>query len=100
MVKQVVWTLRARDDRKEILSYWRVRNKSNVYSKKLNLLLKEAIKLICEFPQIGKQTDDKDVRVKIVKDYLILYEQSETTIYILTIWDSRQRPEKLENILK
>jgi len=100
MAKQVVWSLRAQADRKEILNYWRLRNKSNNYSKKLNQLFKESVRIITDFPQIGKSTDDTNTRIKIVKDYLIIYEETETHIYILTIWDSRQDPDKLKEILK
>ena len=100
MAKQVVWTLRAQDDRKKILGYWKLRNKSSTYSKKLNALFKESVKIIVDFPEIGKLTDDKKVRIKIVKDYLILYEESKTRIFILSIWDSRQDPDKLDKILK
>lgn len=100
MAKQVIWSLRAQNDKKEILDYWRQRNKSNTYSKKLNELFKESIKIILDFPQIGKVTDDTKARIKIVRDYLIIYEETETQIYILTIWDSRQDPEKLEKILR
>ena len=100
MVKQVVWSLIAQNDRKGILHYWRLRNKSNTYSKKLNQLFKESIQIIRDFPQIGKLTDDSNTRIKIVRDYLIFYEETETQILILTIWDSRQDPDKLKEILK
>jgi len=99
MAKEVVWSLRAQKERKEILEYWRLRNKSNTYSKKLNQLFKESVKLITDFPQIGKPTDDINTRIKIVRDYLIIYEETETQIQILTIWDSRQDPDKLKNII-
>jgi toxin YoeB len=99
MAKQVVWSLRAQAERKQILDYWRHRNKSNTYSKKLNQLLKESVKIISDFPQVGKSTDDPNTRIKIVKDYLIIYEETQTQIFILTIWDSRQDPEKLKNSL-
>ncbi|MFN7495144.1 MAG: type II toxin-antitoxin system RelE/ParE family toxin [Cyclobacteriaceae bacterium] len=100
MAKPVIWTLRAQEDRKTILAYWRKRNKSNAYSKKLNLLFKNAIITIKEFPEIGKQTDDKRARIKVVRDYLLIYEESDTSIYILTIWDTRQDPDKLEKIIR
>ena len=99
MAKQVIWSLRAQNDKKEILDYWRQRNKSNTYSKKLNELFKESIKIILDFPQIGKVTDDTKARIKIVRDYLIIYEETETKIFILTIWDSRQDPDRLKKIL-
>lgn len=100
MVKQVIWSLRAQADRKEILDYWRKRNKSDTYSKKLNQLFEESIRIISDFPEIGRSTDDSKARIKIVRDYLIIYEETETQIFILTIWDSRQDPDKLEAILK
>jgi toxin YoeB len=95
-----VWSPRAQKERKEILEYWRLRNKSNTYSKKLNQLFKESVKIITDFPQIGKSTDDTNTRLKIVRDYLIIYEETETQIFILTIWDSRQDPDKLKKILE
>ncbi len=69
MAKQVVWSLRAQTDRKEILNYWLLRNKSNAYSKKLNQLFKESVKIIIDFPQIGKLTDETNTRIKIVFHY-------------------------------
>ena len=100
MAKQVAWSIRAQDDRKNILSYWRQRNKSNTYSKKLNLLFKEAVNTIRDFPKIGKLTDDRNARIKVVRDYLIIYEETESTIYILTVWDGRQDPAELVKVLR
>ena len=95
MAKQIIWTERAQNDRKKILDYWRQRNKSATYSRKLNQLFIEAIGIIRDYPQIGKPTSDKSARIKIVKDYLIFYQEAETKIFILTIWDSRQNPDKM-----
>lgn len=76
MAKQVVWLIRAQEDRKSILHYWRHRNQSITYSKKLNYLFKEAVSIIKKFPNVGKLTDYKNVRVKIVRDYLIFYQDT------------------------
>ena len=73
MAKQVIWSHRAQADRKEILAYWRKRNKSNVYSIKLNELFNEAVRLISEHPRIGKETNKEHVRIKVVRDYLLIY---------------------------
>ena len=100
MAKQIIWTLTAQKDKKEILKYWLQRNKSNRYSKKLNQLFKDSIRLLREHPYVGKSTDDDSVRIKIVKEYLLIYEVTETSIIILLIWDGRQDPSKLEDILK
>jgi len=85
MVKQIIWSHRAQNDRKEILQYWRVRNQSNAYSIKLNLLFKRAIQLMSDHPHIGRKTDIENIRVKLVRDYLIVYEETENRIEILTI---------------
>jgi toxin YoeB len=93
MVKQIIWSQRAQADRKQILEYWRNRNKSNTYSKNLDKRFREALNIIRDYPQIGKQTDDQ-ARIKIVKDYLLIYEETKDSIILLTIWDSRQDPQK------
>ena len=100
MAKQIIWSLNAQQNRKEIFLYWNNRNKSKTYSKKLNRLIKGAVKLISEFPQIGRPADLENIRIKIVRDYLVVYEVSGDNIYILAIWDDRQDPEKLKKIIK
>jgi toxin YoeB len=100
MAKRVIWSARAQNDRKAIFSYWNKRNGSKTYSKKLNQLFKEAVRLISHFPKVGKQTDDKNARIKIVRDYLIIYDETDDTIYILAVWDSRQDPSKGEQLTK
>ena len=89
MVKQIIWSQRAQADRKQILEYWRNRNKSNTYSKNLDKRFREVLNIIRDYPQIGKQTDDQKARIKIVKDYLLIYEETKDSIILLTIWDSR-----------
>jgi len=95
MAKQIIWTRRAHNDRKEILEYWRIHNQSNIYSKKLNELFKKAIAFVAEHPHIGRRTNIENVRVKLVRDYLVFYEERETEIFILTIWDNRRNPEEI-----
>jgi toxin YoeB len=95
MAKQITWTKKAQQDRKEILHYWRVHNQSNTYSKKLNFLIKKAISLVAAHPHIGRRTDIENVRVKLVRDYLIFYEESDSEIFILTIWDNRRNPDEI-----
>lgn len=100
MVKQIIWSRLAHIDRLNILDYWIKRNKSVSYSKKLNQIFENTVELISKHPQIGKQTEIQSIRVKIVKDYLITYRETEQFIEILTIWDSRQDPQKFERIIK
>ena len=95
MAKQVIWSPLARRKRSEILKFWIEHNKSNTYSKKLNGLFRQAEQLISKHPAIGKPTANEGVRFKIVRDYLMFYEEIGSEIHILTIWDSRQDPANL-----
>jgi len=96
MVKLIIWTARAKQEKKDILKYWLKRNKSNVYPKKLNILLKLEVKSIANKTIPRKKTDYGDAFVKIVRDYLIIFEEDNSIIYILSIWDTRQDPKKLK----
>ena len=49
--KQIIWSLRAQDDRRQIFDYWTQRNKSSNYSKKLNKLFRMAVKLIVKWTE-------------------------------------------------
>ena len=99
MAKQIIWSQRAQEDRKQILKYWIHRNKSNTYSKKLDKGFREALNLISKYPRIGKQTNDKKARIKILKDYFLIYEETKDSVILLTICDSRQDPQKLAKII-
>lgn len=94
MARQIIWTIRAQRERKEILIFWNERNQSSIYSHKLNELIKDSLKLICKFPFIGKPTNKVNVRVKILKNYLLIYQITATEIIVLSIWDNRQNPQK------
>jgi toxin YoeB len=96
MAKKVGWSLRAQNDRKKIFSYWNKRNKSNNYSIRLNRLFIEATKAISDYPKIGKITERENIRIKIVRDYLIVYKELENKIEVLTIFRSHQNPAKLK----
>ncbi|MCX6220937.1 MAG: type II toxin-antitoxin system RelE/ParE family toxin [Bacteroidia bacterium] len=100
MARQIIWTQRAQKDRIEIFSFWNDRNKSVIYSKKLNELIKESLVLICKHPLIGRLTNKENVRVKVLREYLIIYEISINEIVVLSIWDCRQNPEDLKRITK
>ena len=91
MVKrQIIWTTKANIERKEILEFWIVKNKSKDFSLKLNKLITEAIDKISTNPWICRKTDFENIRVKIVKNYLIFYEFNDFEIKILSIWDGRR----------
>ena len=100
MVKKVIWAKEASLERNNILAYWNWHNKSNEYSKKLLILFKGAINSIKSSPQVGKPTSRPDTKLRIVRDYFIVYRIKEDTIRILSVWDTRQNPSKLDEIIK
>ena len=55
----------------------------------------KATQTLSEYPTIGRLTDSKLVRIKVVEHYYILYEFSDDNLYILSIFDSRQDPIKI-----
>lgn len=95
MARQVIWSVRAQHDRKAIFAYWNERNRSNTYSKKLNRLFNEATRLLSEHPNIGRKTILENVHVKVVRDYLIIYEITGREIIVHTVWDGRRNPADL-----
>ena len=100
MAKQVIWSSQAKKDLKAILYYWEKRNKSKVYPKKLNRLIRAAIKILAQYEIPRRQTDFHKVFVKIVREYKIYFSENEGNIYIITIWDTRQNPDSLGKRIK
>jgi toxin YoeB len=96
MAKEIRWSVRADRDRIAILEYWANRNKSTVYSNKLNKLFIKKVEALAELPDSGKPTKNLSVRIKIVRDYLLYYRISANVIDVLTIWDSRRNPKKFK----
>lgn len=100
MVKRVVWSREAAQDKIDILKYWNWRNKSKNYSKKLNKLFNDAIDLVRDYPNLGRKTDYDDYKNILVKEYLIFYLESANEIRIIAIWDERRNPDKIKVKLK
>ena len=94
MVKyKVEWSIEARLDLIDILEFYIIRNKSALYSKKLNSKINKSIKLITKNPFIGLQSQVNSVRAIITGDYQIIYEILDSMIVIIMIWDCRRDPE-------
>lgn len=74
--------------------------KSNTYSKKLNLVIREKIELLRFHPEMGRKTDFGETRAIPMGHYSILYNIDISGIIITGFWDNRQDPEKLLQFLK
>jgi plasmid stabilization system protein ParE len=93
MVRRLIWTVEARNSRKNIFEYWNNRNKSKVYSNKLNLLFNENLKIVIKLPEFGKPTYYPEIKYIIVSHFEIIYKITQTEIVVIDIWDTRQDPD-------
>ena len=98
--KSVVWTETSIKQRREILKYWTVRNKSTSYSEKLIILIYERVQLISNYPEAGKATNHLDTREAAMGNFSIYYKNEPTRIVITSFWDNRQNPENLYKSIK
>jgi len=96
MVKRkIIWSSRAKLDLVTILDFYYRRNGTKTYSVKLNATIRSSVRLLEKHSEIGVKADVKNMRNLIQGDFGIFYEIKSETIEIITIWDSRQDPEKL-----
>lgn len=93
MVRRLIWSVEARNSRKNIFEYWNNRNKSKVYSRKLNILFNTNLKNVVQLPEFGKPTFREDSKFIIASHFEIIYKITPNEIVVLDIWDTRQNPE-------
>lgn len=90
MAKKIEWTQRSVIDRIQIYEYWLLRNKSDRYSKRLEIIFTTTANLLSEFPLLGTRTTEPNLRVKVVRSFKIFYLDLPDKIQILRIRDTRQ----------
>lgn len=95
--RKISWTKEANIERKDILEFWINHNKTKTYSIKLNKLFIKVLKQLADNPMIGREIDFQNVRVKIIRHYLIFYEFSEVQIKVLSVWDGRRDDKNQRN---
>jgi plasmid stabilization system protein ParE len=100
MAKKIIWSAGARQERKDILDFWKFHNQSGSFSIKLNSLINETVDYISNFPKTGRLSNRKDMRTMRVYNYLLIYQENEAEIYILSLWGGRQNPERLKKRLE
>jgi hypothetical protein len=90
--RKVIWTVEALSTKKSLYKYWNLRNKSTLFSKKLELLFKEKTNQIAHFPESSLEIS-ANLRIVLVRDYYLIFEFDDKIIKVLDIWDTRQNPE-------
>lgn len=92
--KEIRWTIQAVNDKLDILEFWINRNRSKSYSEKLDKFFDEALMQVADFPGQGKLSDYRDIRIKLVRSYLIYYLVEGEKVVVIRLWDSRRDSKK------
>ena len=100
MVKQIVWTSNALQDRLLILDYWFQAIGNKKYSSYLNASFEEVAKNISLFSEIGRIYKNTQYRYVVKDKYLLVYKIEKDTIFIMAIFDARRNPKLLSQKLK
>jgi len=100
MAKRLIWSRQSQGNKKEIFDYWNDRNKSREYSRKLDELFNTAAELLVLYPNLGKKTDIQNIRIKLVRNYLMIYKITTKEIQIMAVWDGHRNPKEFEKLLK
>ncbi len=91
--RKIEWTVNAILTKKSIFRYWNSRNKSTVYSQKLNQLFTIRLRTIESAPEASISISKENIRAILVRDYYLIFEITELNIKVLDIWDTRQNPQ-------
>jgi toxin YoeB len=83
MAKRIIWAPQAVADRIQILDYWYKRLGTKEYSQKLDEMFKEAVRLLSEFPFLGRQVKNREERFFVKDHYQIFYLNNKDHIRIL-----------------
>lgn len=96
VARRIIWTATAKLQLQEIFEYFNFRNKSKTYSLKLNRIIQSEIKSLLLQSNIGNKTDAINVRGLLIENYYVFYQINQKDIIILSVWDTRQNPNKLK----
>jgi|APTNR8051073442_1049403.scaffolds.fasta_scaffold01766_8 toxin YoeB len=96
MARQIVWSVPAERDRKDILAYWNERNGSPTYGLKLFGRINTALGRLLKNPFMGRPSDIPDIRVVLVEDPLLFYEVLSDAILVHHICHGKRDLSKLE----
>jgi plasmid stabilization system protein ParE len=93
--RKIVWTETAVKQRREILKYWTLRNKSTNYAEKLIEISAQHLEVISDNPNAFKATDLDGVRESAMGHFSLYYKTTPHQIIVMAFWDNRQDPKKL-----
>ncbi len=90
--KEIIWSLRAKQELKDVLDFFTKRNGNSKYSLKILSEIEDLTETLSKSEFIGRLTSNKTTRVIPMKDYLLFYDVNKNRVEILSFWDNRQNP--------
>ncbi len=100
MALQIEWTDKALNHLDDILNYWEERNGTRTYSIRLSNLIQESLEVLSRYPESGRQTENKFLRKKSMKDYFIYYSYDDIHLTVMGVCYMRRGPEYLKSMEK
>ncbi len=91
MARKVVWSPEAEQNFEDILTYWKDRNKSNNFGKKLKIEVIATTKFAAQNPMAGKPTSLNKFRSIKVNNYRIVYAFEENILLVVSVQDLRRK---------
>ncbi len=91
---KIVWSKEAEDRLHAIFIYYHTLTGNHKYNRRLNSMIQASLRLVAQFPRMYRATTIKDTRVFICEYFKIYYSIQDSYIYIETIFDARQDPNK------
>lgn len=89
---KIEWSKNAEEHLTEILYYWEERNGTDTYSVKLFNLIQKELEGLAIYPDVGRLTDNHNVRKKNVKNYFLYYSFDDQILKVLAFIDMRRNP--------
>jgi len=104
MVSEIFWTDTAKLSVKIIFNYYR-KNVNILFAEKIKIKIFEKLKILISHPQIGAKEDllsdfKNQYRYLVSGNYKIVYFIADKRIIISLVFDTRQNPQKLKDIIK
>ena len=97
--KSIIWSSTAEFYFRRSLEFYTNRNRSKSYSQKVIAKVNESLSLLIQNPNLGRLDREFKIRVFVLDQFEIYYNPSELNIHILLVWDTRQNPKELREIM-
>lgn len=98
--KRIGWSPLGLDKYIKTIQFLITLHNSNKYALKLDKAIKTVFKLIKNNNEIGRKTEYNNYRFWIIDNYKLIYEITEESIIVHSLFDTRSNPDKLEKIIK